>query len=311
MGVLKFLNYVGAEKRFWRKENEKPIDLIDNSIKICLNKKGIERKDIDLLIYCSIDKGFIEPSNANIVASQLGFFNARCFDISDACMGWFSAIEIAYNFLKTESYSNALIISSEFPMDQAGSIIPENFIIKDFNELEYKIASLTIGECSTATLLSKDDLGDFNYEFISDSKNSHLCTIPFPNFEKYLLDNSVKDYFKSVMNFTAFGKEMNTKGRVHAKNVVELYLENNDMPDIFIPHSMSMIAIKSIAKDLNLWDKVHMTFNYLGNTASNSIPAGIVSAYEAGKIDKNSNILCCLGGAGFKYCAFSVKLRMH
>lgn len=307
--VLKSLEYMGAEKRYWRTEREKPIDLVEKSLESVLIQSKLSRQDIDLVIFCGIDKPFAEPSTANHIANELGLYKARCFDISDACMSWFTSIQTAYELLKSNRYSNALIISSEFPMDNKGSIIPENFTINRIEELEYKLASLTIGESCSCTILRNEKLGDFKYCFISDSKNSHLCTVPFPNFKKYVRDNSKVEYFKDPMKFTAFGREMNKKGRGFAKQVVEQFINKYGMPDIFIPHSMSMVAIESIAKELNLMDKIHMTFKYLGNTASNSIPVGLHSLILSDKTTEGKDILCCLGGAGFKYCSFLINLE--
>ena len=95
-----------------------------------------------------------------------------------------TSLEISYNFLNKNNYKNALIVSSEFPMDSKGGIIPDCFTICNLKELEYKLAALTIGECCTATLIKSTDLGDFNHEYISNSQNAHLCNVPLPNYEK-------------------------------------------------------------------------------------------------------------------------------
>ena len=86
--ILKYLSYIGSETRYWRKDSEKALDMLEECILKCLKDADISKDEVDLIIYCSIDKGFIEPSNGNIIASAFDFKNARCFDICDACMGW-------------------------------------------------------------------------------------------------------------------------------------------------------------------------------------------------------------------------------
>ena len=104
---------------------------------------------------------------------------------------------------------------------------------------------------------------------------------------------------------------MNNKGKKYAKKVVQSYIAKYGEPDIIIPHSMSMTTINVIAKELNVESKTHMTFQYLGNTSSNSVPIGIISAVEAGKIDCNTSILGCFGGAGMKFASVRIKTEKH
>jgi acyl-CoA:acyl-CoA alkyltransferase len=46
-------------------------------------KASVTSGDIDLLIYCGVDKGFVEPANAYFFADALGM-RAQCYDLVDA-----------------------------------------------------------------------------------------------------------------------------------------------------------------------------------------------------------------------------------
>ncbi|MEJ7677374.1 MAG: hypothetical protein WKG06_05770 [Segetibacter sp.] len=154
--VRKFLSLTGIESRFWRNKNEKPIDLIKESVDNALKMANMEKHDIDLVIYSSIDRGFIEPANSSFICKALGLNNVRNFDVVDACMGWASSVQIANSFLmSSQSINSILIINAEFPMDSKGSVLPNNFTIRDKKELRYKSASFTLGEAASACIFRK------------------------------------------------------------------------------------------------------------------------------------------------------------
>lgn len=303
-----YLLYIGAEQRLWRYPKEDVIEIINETINRALSEASVSKKDVDLIAYVSIDRGFIEPSNASVIANQLGFNNARTLDISDACMGWFTGCQVVQALQQTtDKYQCALVITAEFPMDEKGAIFPVNYKIGDLGELNYKIASLTLGEGASATVFLRKNYSKTHYTFINDSDSMDLCTIPLDNHKKMLRDKS-NSKIKDPLSFTAHGKEMYNAGREFAKKIVVDYVKLYGKPDIIIPHSMSKTSIDSVSNELDLTNMVHMTFQYLGNTGTTSVPAGLVSAKKAGKIKGDSKILACIGSAGFKYSAFEVKL---
>ncbi|MGO9308375.1 MAG: 3-oxoacyl-ACP reductase, partial [Spirochaetia bacterium] len=86
----------GSQTRHIRDEEkgEKASTFITGAINDALEKASMKPEDIDLLIYCGVGKGFLEPANAYFYAQKLGM-HASCFDIVDACMSWIRALEIS------------------------------------------------------------------------------------------------------------------------------------------------------------------------------------------------------------------------
>src|SRR3972149_3466271 len=82
----------GSQVRHVRDEEkgEKASDFILGAMTDALEKANIKAEEIDLLIYCGVGKGFLEPANAYFYAQKLGM-TASCFDIVDACMSWIRA----------------------------------------------------------------------------------------------------------------------------------------------------------------------------------------------------------------------------
>ena len=125
----------GSQFRHVRDEEkgEKASTFIIGAITDALEKANLKPGDIDLLIYCGVGKGFLEPANAYFYAQKLGM-TASCFDIVDACMSWIRALEISYEFLKSGRYEHIMIANGEFNIYHG---FPDNFKIRDLRQVEY------------------------------------------------------------------------------------------------------------------------------------------------------------------------------
>ena len=68
--VERLLRQTGAENRYWRdpKGDEKASDLILGAMNDALEQENLAATDIDLLIYCDVGRGFLEPANAYFYA---------------------------------------------------------------------------------------------------------------------------------------------------------------------------------------------------------------------------------------------------
>ena len=84
----------GAESRFWCGPGERPLDLAVRAVADALTAAGMRPSDVDLLVYASIDRGFVEPAAAYFVAAAAGMHRVHCFDVGDACNGWSRAAQV-------------------------------------------------------------------------------------------------------------------------------------------------------------------------------------------------------------------------
>ena len=112
--IKQLLEKSGSESRFWCAQGETAIEHVKTCVTDVLQRSQISPRDVDLLIYVGVGRGFIEPSNAHLMAHALNCVNAQCFDIIEACMSWIRGLQIADSLFKTSTYRNALIINAEF-----------------------------------------------------------------------------------------------------------------------------------------------------------------------------------------------------
>ncbi|HEY6974974.1 MAG TPA: hypothetical protein VH396_01725 [Chitinophagaceae bacterium] len=307
--IKKFLCRTGIESRFWRAKKEKPIDLIKTSVDNSLKMANIDTRDIDLVIYSSIDRGFIEPANASFICKALGLNNVRSFDIVDACMGWATAVQVANSLLESSSSINSvLIINAEFPMDNKGSVLPDNFTICDNKELRWKSASFTLGEAASACVFQKDTSANCKFEFIENPQNADLCKISLENFEKYIAGPQEKCSFPNL-NFFANSSSLLQNGMDPAISVLRTLMDKlNYNPKIIFPHSVSVKIIKDASMSAGVQSLIYSTFSKLGNLATASVPGSIKQALSEKLIQKNERAIAWIASAGMKFSAFEIQL---
>ena len=305
----RFLKLTGSNTRFWRGEKERPVDLLSQTVNRALRMAGIEKKNINMVIYSGIDRGFIEPSNASFLCHTLGMNNVRCFDIVDACMGWSSAVQTAHAFFKADpSLEYIMLLNAEFPMDKKGTILPDNFTIKEPKELDWKSPSLTLGEAASACIFQRDDSITPQFHFIEDSAHAALCSIPLMNFEKYLTNPD--DMAQAEMQFYANGAALLEKGMHSSCEVLRELLNKIDyIPGVIFPHSVSEKIIQQAFENMNLSDLLpYSTFAELGNLATASIPSAIAKVLLTGQVSKGDCCIAWVASAGMKFSAIEIYL---
>lgn len=121
-----------------------------------LGQQLVEPAAIDLLIHCGVCRDRLEPATAAYVHGLLGLpATCQILDVSNACMGFVSAMVLAAGLIESGQVRHALLVSGE-----NGRPLLENtvqaLLTKDLNRKTVKpyFANLTIGAGAAAMLLS-------------------------------------------------------------------------------------------------------------------------------------------------------------
>lgn len=299
--VLNLLKKSGSKTRFWRdkKKGERGIELIKATMLEALQKAGLKKEDVDLLIYCGVGKGFKEPANAYFFAYALGM-NCSCFDISDACMSWVRALEVAYDFLKSGRYKHIMVVTGEFNIYEHG--YPDLWQIKKPEQLEYTFPIYTIGEAVTTTLLSASGQEwKFNYDSAPELVN--LCSIPVEGYEDFCEKNE-KINLHGLNKFVSFGGELFDAAKKRMYRLVKRTIPKINEPDIWFPHAASSESyletgdILGIEREKNYID----VYPKFGNVVSASIPLAIDMALKEGKLKRGNKVVLWPASAGMVFC---------
>ncbi len=290
----------GSEVRYIRDfaRNEKAVDFIKGAIADSLDQWGQSKSDIDLMIYCGVGKGFLEPASAYFYANAMGM-SCACFDICDACMSWIRALEISYEFFKSGRYRNIMIVNGEFNVHHG---LPDNFKVKDLKQIEYTFPTYTIGESATATIVAASDK-EWKFTFKTLPELSDLCTIPLDGYESFVDNPNHRLNKNGLSNFVSYGGKMFDSAREHLAPLVRDTVGDMNGPDIYFPHAASDTAYLSAGKDIGIpSEKMYAkVFPAFGNVVSASIPMGMDMAIKEGRLRRGDKVVFCPASAGMVY----------
>jgi 3-oxoacyl-[acyl-carrier-protein] synthase III len=296
----------GLIHRHWCADHEMPIDHVAMATRQALSETYLRPEQIELFIFVGIGRGFLEPGNSYMMASALGFRNAECFDVIDACMSWTRAMSLVDSLFKAGKYKNALIVNAEFNMFHGGPLYPSNFALKNQAQLEYTFPSFTIGEAATATLLLAKEPDNFSFSFHAKPETADLCTIPTHGYEGFC-HPSEKIGRNGEFRFTSYGYDL------HELLEQELPIELNKLPfpkkeiDIVFTHASSKAAWHRYGEKAGIADKIFHIYQNTGNLVSASIPAALSLAKKSGRLKRDDKVLCWVGSAGMSFNISSFK----
>jgi 3-oxoacyl-[acyl-carrier-protein] synthase III len=293
--VRTLLDETGAETRYVRDVagGESAQDLVLGAIRDALQAAAMQPGEIDLLIYCGVGRGFLEPANAYFFAEAAGMSEANCFDITDACMSWVRALHIAHQMLSNRVYRNIMIINGEFHLG-----IHDNWRIEGLRSLRYTFPMYTIGEAATATILSRSDRA-WKFSFLSRPQFAELCTIPLHDYESFCGERA-KIGLNGVNVLTSWGKPLLHEGKELLRELLLRTIADTGSKKLYFPHAPSETIYSEGMLEVGIpaartYLRVYREF---GNLVSASLPVGLSCAACEGALQRGDDIALVPVSAG-------------
>lgn len=283
----------GIKERHIAAENETTSDMGVNAAKIAIERAGIDKNDIDMLICATISPDyFCMPSTAAIIATKLELDKVTAFDISAACTGFVYALSIAKAFVESGMKKNVLIVGAE-----------KLSAITDYSD---RGTCILFGDGAGAALIgATDNKAHAIIDIHTGSDGTFADLLMTPNGGS----GSAHD----ELNRESAGCFMKMKGNETFKVAVRTL--TNDVIDIleqngiaassikhFVPHQANYRIIKAVGDALNLSDEqVVLTVAKYGNTSGASIPMAINDIYESGRLQQGDLMLLDAFGGGLTW----------
>ncbi|PHM17672.1 MAG: 3-oxoacyl-ACP synthase [Sulfuricurvum sp. PD_MW2] len=283
----------GIKERHIAAENETTSDMGVKAAELAIERSGLQKTDIDMLVCATISPDyFCMPSTATVIATKLGLEKVTAFDISAACTGFVYALSIAKAFVESGMKKNVLIVGAE-----------KLSAITDYSD---RGTCILFGDGAGAALISAtENKEEAIIDIHTGSDGSFADLLMTPNGGS----GSVHD----ELNREAAGCFMKMKGnetfkvavRTLTSDVVEILEQNNiESSSIqhFVPHQANYRIIKAVGDALNLRDEqVVLTVEKYGNTSGASIPMAINDIYESGRLQKGELMLLDAFGGGLTW----------
>ena len=283
----------GIKERRISEENEASSDLGAKAAEVAIERAGIAKEDIDMVICATVTPDYLcMPSTACLIASKLDLPPVQAYDISAACTGFVYAVSVAKAFIESGMKKNVLIVGAETYTS-----------ILDYTD---RGTCFIFGDGAGAAIISATDdkseaivdvncSSDGNYDDLIKTPgggSKHPCSQEVVEQKMACIRMKGNETFKlAVKTLTADVEVMMEKHNI----------TNNDI-DHFIPHQANYRIISAVGKALGLNDEqTVVTVDKYGNTSAASIPMAMNYAYEQGKIKKGDNILFDAFGAGLTW----------
>ncbi len=307
--VKLFLEKSGLIQRHWLDASEKPIELLASAITEALEKAGLAPSEVDQVIYAGVDRGFVEPGDAYMIAHATGLRNAKCFDVMDACNSWMRAMYIATTLIKAGDAKNVLVVNAEFSMREHGYINPQAFHVEKTSDLHFLFPSYTLGEGATATVLqaTADPHEKIQFQFSSRPDLAELCVMPTEGFRGRCVPTEKMAECRPL-RFSSFGADLFREAVPEMEKLVRrASVDMNSIKAIFT-HSATHKAWVKGFETFGLGHKLFSIYPEFGNIAAASIPASIAMAAQRGFIVPGDAVLACVASAGmsFSLCKFTL-----
>ncbi|MGM0520256.1 MAG: beta-ketoacyl-ACP synthase III [Campylobacterota bacterium] len=283
----------GIKERRLAQDNEASSDLGAKAAKLAIQRAGIDKNDIDMVICATVTPDYLcMPSTACLIASKLELPNIMAYDISAACTGFVYATSIAKAFIESGMKKNVLIIGAE----KYSSILDYTdrgtcFIFGD----GAGAAIISATKDKSEAIVDVNCSSDGNYDDLIKTPgggSKHPCSQEVVEQKMACIRMKGNETFKlAVKTLTSDVKVMMEKHNL-----------TNDDINHFIPHQANYRIIKAVGDALGLnEEQTVLTVDRYGNTSAASIPMAMNYAYEQGKIKKGDNILFDAFGAGLTW----------
>ena len=260
-----------------------------------IEKRGIDPKEIDLVIVTTVTPDMMVASTAAHVATEIGAINAFAYDISAACSGFLYGLSTGAAFIEAGRYNKVLVIGA----DKMSSII-------DYTD---RNTCIIFGDGGAGVLLEPNDEG---LGLVDEYLRSDSVGRDFLNVEAggSLLPASNKTIEEGKHYIRQEGRTVFKYAVKNMADSAELIMKRNNLNSENLtwlaPHQANKRIIDATRSRVALdHEKVMINIHKFGNTTNGTIPL-LLWDYES-KLKKGDNIVIAAFGGGFTWGAQYIK----
>ena len=268
------------------------LELISQAATLCLEKAGMNKNDIDMLINIGIyhDDNMMEPAMAPIIHQQLGINTGPvkkagnytfCFDLYNGACGFINATQVADSAITSGQAKHVLIVSGDtHPSKTQGHDFP-------------------FSPVGTAVLLnhSGDHDRGFKNFFINTSGNDYhgfRGGIELSNMgaggRGYIDLYQERRFINELCEFVDQSSDEYFKEQTIAPEKIS-FLVTSQLDKDFSGHIHDAVGLNGTSKTVELYKQY-------GDTHTSSLPLGYHQISENGELQENDTILFVAAGSG-------------
>jgi len=294
----------GIEERHYADEGVGCADLALQASEQAIKNAGIEKKDIDLIVLCSLSPDYHFPGSGVLLQQKLGLCEMGRFvpalDIRNQCSGFLYGLSVASGLVRSGTYNNVLLVGSEvhssaLDLSTRGRTVASLFgdgagaVVVTASEENRGIRSVYFGaDGRFATVLSQKIWDISKKPFIPQNAEGVGQAAPemmFANMDgKLVFRHAVERMIGSLM-------QVMQSEKITLKDI-----------DLFVFHQANLRINQYIQQQIGApEEKFVSNIQRYGNTTAATIPSLLHEAVEAGKLKRGMKVATVAFGSGFTW----------
>ena len=283
----------GIKTRRIAAKDELTSDMAARAALAAMEQAKVTAKEIDMILVATASPDMIFPATACFVQTKIGAINAACLDVSAACAGFLFALEIAQQFITSNTHDTVLVIGAEKLSsitnwtdrntcvlfgDGAGAAILQH------RGSAHGVISTHIGSNGDYSDILWMPGGGCKQPITAENAHQHLQTIHM----------SGKDVYKQavISMMDASYKALEKAG-----------LTVDDIACV-IPHQANIRIIEAIADRMKIpLERFFINVDRYGNTSAAAVAIALDEANRSGRLKSGDYILMVVFGGGLTWAS--------
>ncbi|PTM10876.1 MAG: 3-oxoacyl-ACP synthase [Bacteroidetes bacterium] len=283
------------ERRILKGEGKGTSFLAINAANDLIKKRGIDPKDIELVIVATATPDMKAASTAAYTATSIGAVNAFSFDLEAACSSFLFGMSTAAKYIESGRYKNVLLIGA----DKNSSFI----------NYEDRATCIIFGDGAGAVLFepNNEGLGLQDELLRSDGSGREFLQATYGGSSYPSTPEAIAEGKHYVFQD---GKTVFKNAVFNMADVAVKILERNNLTNAdiawLVAHQANKRIIDATANRIELEsEKVMMNIEKYGNTTSATLPL-LLNDYES-QLKKGDNLIFAAFGGGFTWGSIYLK----
>lgn len=293
----------GIVERHWVDDSISNSDLAFEASLRAIANAGLDKKDIDMIIYATISPDHEFPGTGCFLQAKLNLPEITVLDIRQQCTGFLYALSIADKFILSGTHKNILVVGSE---------VHSKGLDKTTNG---KNVSVLFGDGAGAVVVSRKDLVDPHKDsrvictqLFADGAYAKELWIPAPGaacgkdrINHQMLEEGLQ--YAQMNGKVVFVHATKRMSECLLSVCKEANVNISDI-DLFLFHQANLRINSKVAEMLSIpEEKVFNTIQKYGNTTAATIPLGMDDAIKTGVLKKGMLVASAAFGSGFTWAS--------
>lgn len=260
-----------------------------------IDKKGLDPKDIELVIVATATPDMKAAATAAYTATNIGAVNAFAFDLEAACSSFLYGMSVAARYIESGKYKKVLLIGAD----------------KNSSMINYKDRATCIifGDGAGAVLFepSTENLGLQDEYLRSDGSGREFLQATYGGSSYPITPEALHEgkHYIFQDGKTVFKNAVSRMADVSLEMLIRNNLTKDDVAWL-VAHQANKRIIDATASRMELDpEKVMMNIHKYGNTTSATLPL-LLNDYES-QLKKGDNLIFAAFGGGFTWGSIYLK----